>query len=823
MALIDGINTKASTNQNETALERENRLLARKAATESIVLLENDGTLPLEAGCKVALFGEGAVITAKGGSGSGEVNVRHTSSLLEGMLQSGITVTNRSFLENYMKQNEENHKTYLQKKRKEAGFANFSVTMANMQEPYWPLTFPKLNPQDLNTDADTCVYVLFRLSGESYDRRLEPGDFELTELETENIRTCAEHFRKTILVINTGGMINLASIDDCTLAAVVFAGMPGCDGGCALADVLTGAHNPSGHLTDTWPVNYEDIPFASEYSALDGKPLEGNYRDGIYVGYRYFHTFGIKPRYAFGHGLSYTSFAHSSKASMQGRQMQVDISVTNTGSLPGKDVVQVYVSCPQGSLQKESIRLAGFTKTNTLDTAQTQNVAVCFDWEVCASYDESRNAYILEAGEYLIWEGRALDQLQPIAKAHLVREVILSLHEPITAPALPFRELEQAHLKNQEFKVPSLDISADCFATVRHTYREPEASGDADMLQILGSLTQNEIAHLVVGGGNDMLMPKKHTLTVPGTVGYSTDKLRHKGITDIPFSDGPAGLRLQTVSVTYRKKGIVKAITASLEMFYILPGVLRMLCFGKPENGTLLYQYPTAFPAGTNLAQTWNTELLEEVGYGISREMESLGVTVWLGPGLNIHRNPLCGRNYEYYSEDPLLSGKMAAAIVRGIQRIDGHVVSMKHFFCNNQETERQMTNAVVSQRAMREIYLKGFEIAVKEGHANGIMTSYNKINGAYSAVFYDVLTKIVRNEWGFQGLIITDWDDTKEGNDAGDSIAAGLDLLMPGSAKQYKQILRALKDGRLKPAVLKTHAARVLAVIMKSQAWKYR
>lgn len=596
--------------------------------------------------------------------------------------------------------------------------------------------------------------------------------------------------------------------------------MLGTAGGEALADVLSGNVSPSGHLSDTWVMKYEDIPCAREYSYLNGNVEKEYYKEDIYVGYRYFDTFDVPVRYPFGYGLSYTKFAIESEANLEGSNVVLKAQVTNTGAYTGKEVVQVYVSCPDGKLKKEYQRLAGFEKTKDLKPGEITELNIQFPLSLLASYDEDRASFLLEKGDYVLRVGDSSQNTEIVCVLECQETIVVSKHENIcplkdTFEKITLPQITRKGSLDQE-EIPRLMIDSKAIVPIVHEYKEPEMVCDSATEQLMKKLKVKEMADIVVGAGNDMVIPTAHYYTVPGASGYTTYKYHDRGIKDINFCDGPAGIRIQQQAVAVKGKNLVKSITASIELLNFLPEICRKLAFGKPSDGTMLYQYTTAFPVGTALAQTWNTELVETVGYAVNAEMEEYGITYWLAPGMNIHRNPLCGRNYEYYSEDPLLTGKIAAAMTRGVQRKGNHFVTLKHFFCNNQETNRGKSSSEVSERAMREIYLKGFEIAVKEGDAKGVMTSYNRVNGVYSAVNYDAVTKVLRGEWGFDGIVMTDWENWKPDCDADRAIYAGMDLMMQGDNKQRKQIRKALKKGSLDEKYVKRSAVNVLRVISR-------
>ena len=817
---VDHIQTCAHLTDEVTPLEMENYKRVREAASEAIVLLENRNALPLTRDMKIAMFGEGVTHTVKCGSGSGEVNDRRPTPVYEGMKNAGADIVTAPMLEAYGARADKAKTDYLAAMQKKAGFMNFqAVSMANISKPFSAPSFPRLSEKDL-PEADACVYVISRISGESYDRELTKGDYYLTETEEANICLCRSAYSKLILVINAGGMVDIGDMDDARPDAVLFMAMLGSAGGDALADVLFGDVSPSGHLTATWPMKYEDIPYAKEYSYLNHDVDREYYREDIFVGYRYFDTFSVEPRYPFGYGLSYTTFSMDGTAALSGDTIRVTARVKNTGEHSGKEVVQVYVSCPDGKLQKEYQRLVGFQKTELLRPDQEQTLILDIPLGELGSYDEKTASMLLEAGCYLIRLGNSSRNTRIIAAVELASAAQLSCHDNICPANAGFSKLSkfpEAVNEPVPSEIPRLQIDPGAIVTVRHQYPEPAACDDPEVGQLLQRLTDDELALLVVGCGNDMVFPMEHTRTVPGATGYSTYKLHKKGIADIAFCDGPAGIRVQQQAVAIRGKNKIKAITPALEMLSYLPKAFRNFTFGKPEDGTMLYQYTTALPVGTALAQTWNTALIEKLGQGVNAELEEYGIDFWLAPGLNIQRNPLCGRNYEYYSEDPVLSGKIAAAMARGAQVRGSHSVTLKHFFCNNQETNRGNVSSEVSERAIREIYLKGFEIGVKEGHAGAVMTSYNRVNNVFSAVNRDALIKVLRDEWGFDGLVMTDWDTTKPDCDAEKSMEAGVSILMQVEKKQVSRIRKAMKEGTLDPKYVRRSASHVLRAIIRS------
>ena len=486
---------------------------------------------------------------------------------------------------------------------------------------------------------------------------------------------------------------------------------------------------PEGKLTATWARRYEDYPFADTYSYLNGNLEKEEYREGIYVGYRYFESFGVKPLFSFGYGLSYTSFKmefhglQTEKSSVQAR-----IAVTNTGrNYAGREVAQVYVSFPQGGIEKESRRLAGFAKTDRLMPGESREVTVEIRQKQLAVFSEERQAWIVEAGTYGIWVGNSLDSAVLSAYLTVSREVVLEKTHRICPRKEPFEELcrdgsgnsETREEEAKEKAIPVYEFVPCSQPEIQYVSPAEEQYPVEDLIPLLyGNITAG--ASTLGSAG----------IRVPGSAGETTETLEEKyRIRSLIMADGPAGLRLrQSYQVDKETDSVYgTGVLGSLENGFLEPMKIH-------KNADTYYQYCTAFPVGTALAQTWDPELLTEFGRAVAEEMREFHVDLWLAPGMNIQRNPLCGRNFEYFSEDPLLSGVLASAVTRGVQYKTGCGVTIKHFACNNQEDNRMGVDACVSERALREIYLRGFEIAVKESVPAAIMSSYNLINGVHAA-----------------------------------------------------------------------------------------
>ena len=806
--------TRAHLSAEVTELELANQRSAYEAACEGMVLLKNDGALPLQTK-QVALYGGGAKRTIKGGTGSGEVNERHSVSILEGMEDRGFTILSKAWIDDYEIFYEKAHADYREEKKKRVNVLKISSIMDMLFDNYRLPAGPQITEV---LDTDSCVYVLSRQAGEGGDRKNESGDYLLTEEEKAQIAHCAANYEKFVLIINCGSSMDMGFLEEIPgINAILYICQPGTQGGNAVADILSGTVNPSGKLTDTWAKTYADMPFGDEFSSLDGNPKQAYYREGIYVGYRYFDSFGIAPAFPFGFGLSYTDFSvECADASVQEREIVVQAKVTNIGSTyAGKEVVQLYVSAPNGQLHKEYQSLAAFGKTDLLPPGESQVLELRFDLGDFASFREADNCFVLEQGEYVLRLGNSSRNTAPCAVVELRREVVVSRHEAICPIKDKFEELSAPERKNEDLSATvRLEMDPMDFVTETYEYKDPDVCREIRVRKWLKQLTVSEMVDVVVGVGQ---LQNKHGFTLPGAVGVTTSKFWDRGLANVALCDGPAGLRIQSRS-TVDAKGVVKPVEMAMSVFEYIPGPVKKLMTGDPEKEIPLYQYTTAFPVANCLAQSWNTALLERIGEGIYREMKEFGCTYWLAPAMNIHRNPLCGRNFEYFSEDPRLTGLMAAAITRGVQQEQGYYVTIKHFACNNQEDQRTHMSSNLSQRALREIYLRGFQLAVKAG-AKSVMTSYNMVNGVYTPNSHDLLTKVLRNEWGFDGVVMTDWYSTNPGQ--GDNalcMSAGNDLIMPGTFINKQQILLGLQTGKITKKDLRRCCGNVIRQILDSE-----
>ena len=815
--------TKASYSGEVSEREKKNLEVAYRAACESMVLLKNENVLPLKTK-KVALYGPGVTRTIKGGTGSGEVNERHSVTILEGMENRGFEVTTKQWIEDYEGAYAEGELAHKKAQRDIIKLIKSKSFMEMMLKGYTPPAGRAITEKDIaDSDTDTAIYVLSRQAGEGGDRKAEKGDLFITDEERAAIETCVANYKNFVLVINSGCSIDMSFVDEIPgIGAILFICQLGTEGGNAFADTVSGKVTPSGKLTDTWAKQYADIPFHDEYSYLNGNVIDEYYKEGIYVGYRYFDSFGVEPCYPFGYGLSYTDFSiFGAGVRVEGTKVYLDATITNVGTTySGKEVAQVYVSAPNGKLDKEYQSLAAFAKTKVLAPAESETIKLSFDMAEIASYDEENASYVLDAGEYIVRLGNSSRNTVPVAVVTLDKEVVVSKHCNVCPMIETMEELKSEEKAFEEVNagVPRVAVKAEDFETVTYTYETPAVYSDEKVDKFLNTLTLKEMVEIVVGIG---MFGGETRFNMPGSVGNTTSKFWDRGLANVTLCDGPAGLRITKRSVV-QQDGTLKPVELPISVFEMFPDFIQNFLKADPDKGTVVYQYTTAFPVTAALAQSWNTELLEEVGKAIFVEMKEYGCTFWLAPAVNIHRNPLCGRNFEYVSEDPFLTGEVAAALTKGIQQEEGYYVTVKHFACNNMEDNRNKVSSNLSERALREIYLRGFERAVRKGHAKAIMTSYNRINSVYAPNSYDLCTKVLRNEWGFDGVVMTDWFSTNKGlGHNALAMKAGNDLIMPGGSSYKKEILAGVKSGMISEEDVRRCCANVVRAIMNSATQK--
>ncbi len=688
--------------------------IARQAGGEGAVLLKNDRqALPLRPADRVAVFGRIQNAYYKSGTGSGGlVNTAYTVGILEGLAAQNVSL----------------HQG-LQKVYRDWEAQNpFDEGAGWAQEPWsqkeMPLTTDLV--QQVAQEADVAIVVLGRTAGEDHDNEAQPGSYLLSQTETEMLALVSRFFTRSIVVLNVGNIVDMKWVKEFDPAGVLLVWHGGQEGGNAVSDVLTGAVTPSGKLTDTIADDIADYPA----HAFFGDPLRNVYHEDIFVGYRFFETAAPhKVLYPFGFGLSYTTFSLVATAVLQDLTLRVSVAVTNTGKRPGKEVVQLYREAPQGLLGRPARELSDFAKTPLLAPGEACTLNLSFNLVEAAGYDDDGrtghpSSYVLEAGTYRFYLGTDVRQAQFLEDLTLDQLKVIRVCREALAPKTSFTRLhaqagtpvlvsESTPERTQDLAVRlSQSVHGPSYAGVQGWHLTDVAEGKVSLETFLSQLTDEDLAHLALGEG--MCSPK----VTPGTAaafGGVTERLLAFGIPLACCADGPSGIRMDSGQIAF------------------------------------------SLPNGTCLASTFNTALVEELHQHLGQELQRNHIDAILGPGMNLHRHPLNGRNFEYFSEDPLLTGKMASACLAGLHR-QGVTGVLKHFAANNQESGRKTCDSVVSERALREIYLKGFEIAVREGKARMLMTTYGAINGIWTASNYDLLTVILREEWGFDGLVMTDW-----------------------------------------------------------------
>ena len=811
-----------------------------------MVLLRSDGAFPLAQPGEIALFGSGARHTIKGGTGSGDVNSRHVASIEEGLEAAGFSIVTRPWLDAYDRVRDHARQDFIAGIRAEAAERGVPANMVGMgsvmPEPEYTI------PLDVDTDADprTAVYVLARISGEGSDRAPEAGDLRLTDTEIRDILTLNERFERFLLVLNVGGVVDLSPMEGVT--NILLLSQLGASIGDVFADVLLGRTYPSGKLAATWAAWDEDDQIGDF-----GDPDDTHYREGVYVGYRFYDSVGKEPLFPFGFGLGYTAFdVQTRQVSLDGARVSIDVDVANTGERPGKETVQVYVSVPAGRLDQPLQALAGFAKTDEIAPGAAAQVTIDVDLTDLASYDAAARATILEAGRYLLRAGTSSRHSRPVAVVALARDATVrrlagDLGEPgftdwkpeapavLDIPAgLPVLAVDPADLRRPDVAEPDEQTAPEGFSEALSLARG--LSDDDLIYTVLGDYRRGEESGSIIGAASTAVI---------GAAGQTTTRI--PGLPSVIMADGPAGLRLAP-AYGVDAEGPFSLSDSSLPASFLElmddAGREALGVADEPEPrepAEIREQYTTAIPIGTALAQSWNPALAQRLGDVVGAEMERFGVDLWLAPAFNLHRTALCGRNFEYLSEDPLLSGRIAAAIARGVQSHPGRGVTVKHLACNNQETNRLNSNSNVSPRALRDLYLRAFEICVRQARPAAVMTSYNLINGVHTSESAELLEAILRQEWGFDGLVMTDWvvdgmtrSDMKHPRaTAAASVKAGNELFMPGGESDRENLLAALRRGsegneadfdgdpdggvaRLTRAELEKQAARVIRAVRR-------
>ncbi len=772
--------------QNKTMTIQDYTALARQAAAEGIVMLKNHRqVLPLQPGSRVAVFGRIQFDYYKSGTGSGGmVNTPYVVGILDALKKEDL-VLNEQLMQTYADWITEHP---------------FDLGKGWGQEPWSQAEMPLSDKTvgDAAAESDIAIVIIGRTSGEDQDAVNEKGSYLLSDLEEDMLQKVCKAFSKVIVLLNVGGILDMSWVETYDPAAVLYVWQGGMEGGHGAADVLMGRVSPCGKLSDTIARDISDYPSHGNFGNAD----KNYHEEDIYVGYRYFETFA-KDRvlYPFGHGLSYTKFAVESLGFEKAESQKLRVSVTNTGSHPGKEAVQVYIQAPQGALGKPVRALADFAKTRLLQPGETEVLELEISEYRIASYDDSGvtghpYCYVLEAGEYVVHVGSSVRStveagrfvlpqtkvIQQLSQSAAPRENFRRLHPAVGADGQPVIAWEPAPLRTEsvaqhiaQAEVPQIPYTGDKGYKLIDVY-----DGKVTLDDFVAQLSDYDMCCMVKGEG--MCSPK----VTPGTAaafGGLTPELAAFGIPCAACSDGPSGIRM--------------------------------------DCGTLAF----SLPGGFCLASTFDKKLVEALYAYEGAELRRNKIDTLLGPGMNIHRHPLNGRNFEYFSEDPILTGEIAAAQLKGMGQF-GVTGTIKHFACNNQEFHRREIDPVLSERALREIYLKGFEIAIKDGGGYCVMTTYAPLNGIWTAGNYDLCTRILREEWGFAGMVMTDWgaDISEEG--------------LPQSTQKYAAMVRAQNDvymtiwdttqemgdlqqelaaGKLTRAQLARSAKNVLTMLMKS------
>ena len=759
--------------------------LCKAVASEGTVLLKNEANLlPLSKGTHLAVFGRMQTSYYRSGTGSGGgVNLKEIPCILNSLKANSDLILDEELINVYNEWVKENP------------FDDGGGVWAG--EPWFQKEMPISDAiaENASLKNDVALIIIGRTAGEDHDNADVEGSYRLTVDELEMMSHVCKYFDKVIVALNVGNIIDLSFIDEYNVQSVMYIWQGGMAGADAFADILSGRMYPSGKLSDTQCYSLEEHPTNSSF----GKTDKITYDDDIYVGYRYFETFAKNNvRYPFGYGLGYTEFECSYETFLDNDFITVNANVKNIGKNKGKEVIQVYYKAPCSEIGNPSRQLVEFVKTKELESSQSQVLTVKFPIIRMASFDDSVSCYVLLKGDYCIYAGADVRSAEHIFTFNIANTRVTERLSSAMAPYEDFKAIK-AENTDGEYKLSYRNICGrpTDFSKYKTNYEDIEftgnknfklidvANGSCGLDDFVAQLNDTELATLVCGEG--MSSPKA-TAGAAGALGGQTESLSLYGIPVCCVADGPSGVKVS------------KEFETSL------------------------------VPNGTMLACTWNVEEVQKLYEFISLELEKYEVDSLLGPGLNIHRSPLCGRNFEYFSEDPYLSGKIGAFITKGIARY-GAFSTVKHFCCNNQEKARAEYDVTVSQRALREIYLKPFEIAVKEGENVLIMTSYNAVNGFWSASNYDLTAKILRDEWGFENIVMTDWwakcniaqGENGDKNRLGAMVKAQNDLYMvcEDALVKSNSILEALKSRTLSRAELIIPCKHILKWILKTNTFK--
>ena len=793
----------------------------RKASSECTLFLNKNDEFPINKPCKVLLIGSGARNTVKGGLGSGDVDTNFTT-CEEGLEKAGFNISSisKKWFDDYIIIKQNNFRKHL----------NNLINQFNKygkHNLFGMVSFPEVEYnlsiiENENNKSDIAIYVLSRNMGEGIDRSPIKGEVFLTETEIKDILYLDKNYKKFMLVLNVGGVIDLSPVKN--VSNILLLSQLGIFIGDVLSDIILGKTNPSGKLATTWS-KFSDYKFINEF----GNFSEVNYKEGLYVGYRFFDSVGINPLYPFGFGKSYTEF-NISKLNLSNNkdEIKIKVRVKNIGKYYGKEVIQIYVSPSQENDDKPFQSLVAYSKTKNLKPNDYQDINIKFILSDIARYDIKSAQYILDKGNYIIRVGNSSRNTTIFGYIYLNENIIVEqLKNIIDNPG--FDEFKPKIIINDNLeRYQSINLTQKDFDSckmVNYTYVAPVS-------RKLLNFTTKDLINLCLGNYiTNILDPeetKEKELGIAGTTTKKVSQIKNY----LTMADGPAGLRLskvyfidnntfhhrleQNILNFFNYKILLNQKSISFDI-----NTTKHINFSKYSN--IKYQYPKAIPIATAIAQTFNMNLVKKIGRIISNDMKKFNIDILLAPGMNIHRNILCGRNFEYYSEDPLISGTMAAAMVQGVQSRKNKGATLKHFVANNQEFNRLNSNSKMSERTLREIYLRGFKIAIEKGNPLGLMTSYNLLNGKHTSENFNLIVNVLRNEWKYRGLIMTDWSSSggkqfsKAKNPSQNSfniIKAGVDIMMPGNKIDYEILEKKYKDNLLNKNDLLRCAGKVYEVI---------
>jgi len=779
--------------------------------SECTVLLRRNGDFPLSSKeRKIYLYGNGVRKTIKGGVGSGDIKTRSFDNIETAFKKEGFEILSNDYLDAYDDCYQKAYDAYIQKLKSEFDYndpINYAIAHFTII-----LNEPECNDLPVHDEGDVAIFVLSRISGESWDRVNDKGDVLFTDSELKTIKTLAKGFKKFMLVLNTGGPVDLSGLDE--VKNVLVLSQLGVNTSKTLVDIVIGEKYPSGKLTTTW-TRKED------YIVKMGNITDTDYTEGIYVGYRYFDTADIDVMFPFGYGLGYTDFKIKSKnVKLVGDKVTVEASVKNTGKFKGKEVLELYLSKPNSKLDEPYQILVGFTKSKELAPKKKQTLKLEFNLSDFASYDSKRQSYVLNAGSYIVRIGNSSRNTTPCAVIEVPSTVtVKKVKNQIGSPKfqdMKFHSKKKDNLKGvKKFTLSTKSIKTK---TIKYT-KKLEINKDVK------ALTTEEKVSFVVGAHS----PVPYGTYITSVAGVAGEFYKFNDLKPVVLSDGPAGINIAKDyyiddSGAHSTKGAIS--DSALD---IIPedmrDVLSFFISNVPEGAKIYHQHTTAIPIGTALAQTWNIEFAEQCGDIVGTEMNLFKINLWLAPALNIHRSILNGRNFEYYSEDPFISGMMAASVTNGVQKHKNAFVTLKHYAVNNKETNRYGNSSNLSERAFREIYLRGFEIAITKSNPKAIMSSYNLINGVHTNQHVGLIKNILRIENNYNNIIMTDWiynglslTDTYPDYSPYEIIKSTHDVVMPGSIDYYNFILDAIKENKLTMEELESSATRIYELTKEVQ-----